>query len=86
MIICVFTDSYCDFHWEYIYIDMAEVAIGSINLHLLGRVSVYIGFDRIGIPVGRISLPYRYCMTIVTEHICIFIDCTYIEIVTEHTD
>ena len=23
-------------------------------------------------------------MIIVTEHICIFIDCTYIEIVTEH--
>ena len=24
-------------------------------------------------------------MIIVTEHICIFIDCTYIEIVNEHT-
>ena len=24
-------------------------------------------------------------MIIVTEHICIFIDCTYIEIVAEHT-
>ena len=37
----------------------------------------------IGIPTGRRNLPYCYCSIIVTEHICIFIDCTCIGIVAE---
>ena len=68
---------------------MAEVAIGRSGLHLLviaARVCkcVYINFNRIGAVTGCISLPYCYCMSIVTEHFCLFIDYTCIEIVTEH--
>ena len=44
-----------------------------------------IDFNHVGIASGRISfnILLLYDMIMFTENICIFIDCTYIEIVTE---
>ena len=79
MFICVFNDcSIANFHWKYV----------SDSIFIVARcVNAGIDFNGVGIAGGRISLPHLllYDMSIVTEHICIFIDCTYIEIVTEHT-
>ena len=58
--------------------------IGTVLIAARACKCVYIDFNRIGIATGCISLPYCYCMIIVIEHICIFIDYTCIEIVTEH--
>ena len=50
------------------------------------RVNVRIHFNRVAIASGRkFSMLLLHDMTIVTEDIYVFIDCTHIEIVTEHT-
>ena len=61
----------------------------------IGR-KIYISWDNInianghkcvyryGIAAERINLPYCYCMMIVTERVCIFMDFSSIEIVTDH--
>ena len=56
--------------------------IGTVLIAARACKCVYIDFNRIGIATVR--LPYCYSMIIVSEHICIFIVCTCIEIVTEH--
>ena len=58
--------------------------IGTVLIAVKVRKYVYIDFKRIGIATGCISLPYCYCVIIDTEHICIFFDCTRIEIITGH--
>ena len=65
---------------------MAEVAIFWDSIYNVARrVNVCSDFSRVGIATGHINLPHCYFTIIVTEHICIFIDCMYIEIVAEHT-
>ena len=61
----------------------------------IGR-KIYISWDNInianghkcvyryGIAAERINLPYCYCMMIVTERVCILMDFSSIEIVTDH--
>ena len=72
---------------------MAEVAIGCIGLYFLGQYlycrqackcaySFQLCWDSYWAYKFTMFLLY---MIIFTEHIYIFIDCKYIEIVTEHT-
>ena len=59
--------------------------IGSELILPLGHVNMYILILTLfGIATGRKSLSYCYCIIIVAKHICIFIDCTSIDIDTEH--
>ena len=52
-----------------------QVYIFRDSIYIVGRrVKVCINFNCVGIATGRISLPYCYCMIIVTEHIGIFTD------------
>ena len=62
---------YWDSHWACRF-----VFTGTVLMLPLGIKCVYIDFICIGIATGRRNLPCCYCSIIVTEHICIFIDCT----------